>query len=304
MLNRYSAQNIPLLSWPVNYTSEYAAIALFGFLKNGNQEAALAFIRAGAMLNYADDIGRTPLHWAALHGYRPVFQEVFKRYNPLAINHYLRSVTNVMKLTPVHYAFMNNNMYIANDMFLASIVDNKFNILSLLNKVDATGRNPIHWACSCENHEDVVYVFANWAATMSLDVSTILTSKNNDGFTPLHLALINNFHTTASLLLNPVVMPDRILKEALGITTSDQRMLSNLRLHLATFGVNDADKVFRTNDSTVLHTMEIIDYTMSHIDQGDEMPIAIINQKDLQVSQFFRALEKMRQAANLAELCF
>jgi ankyrin repeat protein len=123
-----------------------------------------------------DDVGNTPLHWAAHNGHMDVARLL------LASRADVNAVGGPVRDTPLHYATLNGHMDVAQ--------------LLLANKADVAAKNnygytPLHRAAEEGNKNLAELLLASKAE---------VNAKDNHGLTPLYLALGHGHKDVAELL--------------------------------------------------------------------------------------------------------
>ena len=135
-----------------------------------------SLIDGGADVNELDSLGETPLHVAAMRGYRGIASLLLE--NGANLN-----AGDVRGLTPVHMAAWRGNR---------DMVDLLLNHGADMNARDKDGLTPMHTAALDGRKEIVALLIGNGA-----DVNV----KSNKSLTPLHVAALSGNRETVALLI-------------------------------------------------------------------------------------------------------
>lgn len=186
------------------------------------------------------------------------------------------------QFTPMHFAFMNNNVQVIKTILYSPFIRQ----IDLLRIPDIYGNNPLHIATSLEGSQESVKACLTWAMDNNKNVAPVITARNNQFMTPLHLTLRNNFLSTAQALLNPIFIDDNDFIDIFQLPSQTTPIvIETLRLYLAIEGIYQKNSALESRTCSALHTLEILSYAMS--------PAVEIN--DSIMAEFNSALSAIRQ---------
>ena len=134
----------------------------------GHVDVCRYLVDKGADVRITDDGGFTPLHWAAISGHVDVCRVLVHSGADV-------KVADSSAWTPLHYVAFHGRANVCRYLTGECNVD--------VNTTDQYGRSPLHWAAS-NGHADVCRALIQAGATVN--------SIDNDGVTPLDLAIISN----------------------------------------------------------------------------------------------------------------
>jgi len=136
-----------------------------------------SLIDGGAKVNEIDSLGETPLHVAAMRGYRGIASLLLE--NGANLN-----AGDVRGLTPVHMAAWRGNR---------DMVDLLLNHGADMNARDKDGLTPMHTA-ALDGRKEIVALLIGKGADVNV--------KSNKSLTPLHVAALSGNRETVALLID------------------------------------------------------------------------------------------------------
>ncbi|XP_070570393.1 inversin-like [Ptychodera flava] len=151
---------------------------LFRACEMGHLEVVKTLMKGGAKVNIVDQDGRSPLHWAALGGHAVICETLMR--NGISVD-----VRDHVGRTPLQCAAYGG--YI-NCMSL--LMENGANP----NLQDHEGMTALHWACSSGCLDAIKLLFEYKALSNHMEF-------NEDRFTPLDYALLNDHHDVAQYMI-------------------------------------------------------------------------------------------------------
>ena len=131
-------------------------------------------IQSGVGLNSRNKHGSLPIHYACIDGHLDTVKLLSKRSDFRSTNNYGH--------TPLHFASLNGHTSVAEHLIQCGVE---------VNSKDKDGNMPIHYACE-NGHLDTVELLIRKCS----DLTT-----NNNGRTPLYLALLNAHTAVADYLI-------------------------------------------------------------------------------------------------------
>ena len=176
--------------------------ALFEAVSKGNVDECQRLIQAGANVNFTNDDGWTPLHWAAFDGHLKVCRLLINEgradvhavtndnrtplhlaawWGHVAVCRFLIeqgaivNATNRFGWTPLHLAAQNGHVEVCQLM----INTGRANV----NAIDGSDRTPLHWAARY-GHVELCRLLVNKGADVN--------ATDDWGWTPLDLAISNH----------------------------------------------------------------------------------------------------------------
>ncbi|XP_058092297.1 protein ACCELERATED CELL DEATH 6-like isoform X2 [Magnolia sinica] len=201
----------------------------------------------GGLTAYGGPIHRTPLHASVIWGHFDIMKKLIE------VNPQLIKQADIYEATPLHYAASQGNLkmvreLLQSDASVAYKVDKDgrlpihmaasnghpsviqelvFHHLYSSELLDAKGRNVLHLAIEREKPNIVRYILK------SLELQELINEPENNGNTPLHLAIIKRNLSIMCLLLNDERVDIRAMNNdcltALDVAESDTELSTKLR---------------------------------------------------------------------------
>lgn len=220
----------------INQTNNFGSSALQIASKERHFGAVKILVNVGANINLADNLGLTALHLAAIKGHLEIVEFLVKaRANTslktvnghTPINEaYLKKQTNIVK-------YLLNHTEVPVNPVLMQIEDmTEFALIMLEEEILIESediRRNMYW------HDSILHraVLENkfWHVKI-ISVALIrrgnsISEQDDDGNTPLHLALENNYTPIAIFLVKKIKISDHGLKNKNGYTVLDLAIKKN-----------------------------------------------------------------------------
>jgi len=178
-------------------------------LKEGDMDLVRALVETGADLTYADEMGRTPLHWAVINGdtslagllisrgasasipdnsgLTPLWWAVFYRQEPI-LQLFVMHGIDINERDKASRTFLHRVVLNGDRVITRFLVDHG----AQLNARNAKGWTPLHMAAHRGNLEIM---------RILIDAGARIDETNNQGRTPFHCAITRNRQSAAELLL-------------------------------------------------------------------------------------------------------
>jgi len=223
----YLVQKDTFLSNTSNKTYKYTPLHLACY--NNNLDMIRFLLEKGLNINASDCNLNTPFHILCKKGYSAILKELFEMKLDINVN-----AQNVIGKTGMHYACQNQDV-----VTIKLLLEHNVN----LGLVDSHGNNPLHIACSVNNHEiiDLIlnHILSEYCNEPNEPNESQLEQQPNIKKEPINneMEIINCFNNNHE---TPIF---------LALQNGDIKIVNRL-LHLHNINISFEDK---ENENTLLH---------------------------------------------------
>lgn len=167
---------LPLLP-PIEREASHSSLLLLAASK-GHNEILKILLAHNANVNVQNEVGYTPLHWAALDGYEAIARSLLDHGAMLDIKE-----NDYYGMTPLHLASERGN-----EAIVKILLKNR----AAIDVQDNSAKTPLHWA-AYENNVEIVKILLAHNANVD--------AQDEKKETPLHLASSRGYIRVVKLLI-------------------------------------------------------------------------------------------------------